>query len=212
MDRKLLLSARTASHLPIAWRSTMRKFALLLCVLVLLVVATGAASAGKKEPDTITITGYTTSYDFGTLPNGRTWFHVLAKSSNPTAADEDFCSYFYGMPCQETCNVLLEKPCGVTGDLVGEFTFEEWGEVDFNPATGAGSGKGKNNGVVTIIAPDGGTVVQFDGKTDSRDVWGKFKVEKKEGTGTYADLKGNGDYTGNAGLMFSVTFAGKLKD
>ena len=54
--------------------------------------------------------------------------------------------------------------------------------------------------------------MQFNGKTDSQSVWGNFKIEKKEGTGAYADLKGNGDYTGNAGLVFSVTFNGKLKD
>ena len=71
---------------------------------------------------------------------------------------------------------------------------------------------GKNNGVVTIATPEGTSVVRFNGKTDSASVWGNFKIEKKEGTGAYADLKGNGDYTGNAGLVFSVTFTGKLKD
>ena len=78
--------------------------------------------------------------------------------------------------------------------------------------TNEGSGKGKNNGIVTITTPDGTSVVRFNGKTDSKSVWGNFKIEKKEGTGAYADLKGNGDYTGNAGLVFSVTYNGKLKD
>jgi hypothetical protein len=57
--------------------------------------------------------------------------------------------------------------------------------------------------------------VQFDGKADISGVWGKFKVEKKEGTGAYIDLKGHGNFTGDAagpGEEFSVTFTGKLKD
>lgn len=100
----------------------------------------------------------------------------------------------------------------VTGYFTGTFTFEEWGEVDLDPVTGAGSGRGKNHGIVTITTPDGTAVVRFNGKTDSQSVWGNFKVEKKEGTGAYDDLKGQGDYTGNAGFLFSVTFTGKLKD
>ena len=190
----------------------MKKLVLLVCVFVLLIAATGAASAKKPAPDQFTITGYTTFYDYGTLPNGRTWFHLLAKSRGATPADEAFCSYLYQLPCQETCQALLGKPCGVTGDFTGQFTFEEWGEVDLNPVTGEGSGRGKNNGFVTITTPDGSAVVRFNGKTDSQNVWGKFKVEKKEGTGAYANLKGQGDYTGNAGWVFSVTFTGKLRD
>ena len=190
----------------------MKKLVLLLSVIVLLIIATGAVSAAKPAPDTFTITGYTTSYEYGTLPNGRTWFHVLAQSSGATSADDTFCMALFGMPCQATCQAFLTKDCGVTGYFTGQFTFEEWGEVDLNPVTGEGSGKGKNNGVVTITTPDGTSVVRFNGKTDSQSVWGNFKIEKKEGTGAYADLKGNGDYTGNAGLVFSVTFAGKLKD
>ena len=56
--------------------------------------------------------------------------------------------------------------------------------------------------------------MHFNGTVDqaSLNVSGKFKVEKKEGTGAYADLKGQGDYTGGAGLVFTVTFTGKLKD
>jgi hypothetical protein len=190
----------------------MKKLVLLLSVIALLIIATGAVSAAKPAPDTFTITGYTTSYEYGTLPNGRTWFHVLAQSSGATLEDDAFCTALLGIPCQATCQTFLAKDCGVTGYFTGQFTFEEWGEVDLNPVTGAGSGKGKNNGVVTITAPDGTSVVRFNGKTDSQSVWGNFKIEKKEGTGAYADLKGNGDYTGNAGLVFSVTFNGKLKD
>ena len=106
-------------------------------------------------------------------------------------------------------------PCGVgdfIGDSSGEFIFEEWGVVDLDPVTYEGSGKGKNDGIATITTPDGTSVVRFNGKTDSQSVWGNFKIEKKKGTGAYADLKGSGDYTGNAGLVFTVTFTGKLKD
>lgn len=159
----------------------MRKISLVLCVLVMLAAATTAASAARPEPQTFTITGHTTFYDFGTLPNGRTWFHLTAEGTT-------------------------------SGYFTGAFTFEEWGEVDLDPLTGEGSGRGKNNGVVKIATPEGTSVVRFNGKTDSASVWGNFKIEKKEGTGAYADLKGNGNYTGNAGLEFSVTFTGKLKD
>ena len=40
----------------------------------------------------------------------------------------------------------------------------------------------------------------FDGTVDlaALTVSGKFKVEKKQGTGAYAELKGQGDYTGGA--------------
>ena len=42
----------------------MKKLVLLLSVIVLLVIATGAVSAGKPAPDTFTITGYTTNDPF----------------------------------------------------------------------------------------------------------------------------------------------------
>ena len=86
----------------------MKKLVLLLSVIVLLIVATGAVSAGKPAPDTFTITGYTTSYEYGTLPNGRTWFHVLAQSSGATEEDDAFCTELSGMTCQATCQEFLE--------------------------------------------------------------------------------------------------------
>ena len=159
----------------------MKKHVLLLSVMALLIIATGAAFAAKPAPDTFTITGYTTSYEYGMLPNGRTWFHVLAQSSGATLEDDAFCTALLGMPCQATCQTFLAKDCGVTGYFTGQFTFEEWGEVDLNPVTGEGSGKGKNNGVVTIIAPDGTSVVQSNGKTDSQSVWGNSRSRRQRG-------------------------------
>jgi hypothetical protein len=201
----------------------MKKLVLLLSVIALLIIATGAVSAGKPEPEQFTITGYTTFYETRPLPNGRTWFHLLAKSSDATELDEAFCSLAYQMPCQATCQAYLGKPCGVTGALEGQFTFEEWGEGNLDPVTGMGSGIGKNNGIVMITTtakphgkpdrrPNGRVVVQFNGKTDWTRVWGDFKVEKKDGMGACANLKGQGNYTGSAGLVFAVTFTGKLKD
>jgi hypothetical protein len=208
----------------------MKKFALPLVVLILLIVATGAVSAGKPEPEQFTITGYTTFYETRPLPNGRTWFHILAKSSNATPEDNAFCTAVLGMPCQATCQALLAQPCGVTGAIEGQFTFEEWGEGILDPVTGVGSGIGKNNGVVMITPtekphrkpdgrPDGRVVVQFNGKTDWTSVWGKFKIEKADDKPKKEDEKrpdaqfnGQGDYEGNAGFVFSVTFTGKLKN
>ena len=58
------------------------------------------------------------------------------------------------------------------------------------------------------------TAVEFNGEIDQAALRSGaiFKVDKKEGAGAYDDLKGNGDYTGDAALVFSVTFTGKLKD
>ncbi len=42
----------------------MKKLVLLLSVIVLLVIATGAVSAAKPAPDTFTITGYTINDPF----------------------------------------------------------------------------------------------------------------------------------------------------
>jgi hypothetical protein len=160
----------------------MKKLALVVCVCVLLISATGMAYAEKPDPEAFTISGYTMGYDFQSLPNGLTSFHLTAQGN-------------------------------VTGYLEGTFTFEEWGEIDLDPMTGAGSGMGKNNGIVTITAADGSiAVVEFEGETDSVSVWGDFKVAKKDGTGAYEDFKGHGDYSGDAGFLFAVTFTGKLKN
>jgi hypothetical protein len=174
----------------------MNKLVLLVCVFVLLILATGAASAKKPAPDTFTITGYTTNNpyeDYEILPNGHVRYHILAQGGG-----EDLCVADTG------------KVCGVSGDLNGRFTFEEW--INVNPV----NGKAKNEGIVTIIstAPEGTAVVNFKGEVDQAalTVSGKFKVDKKEGAGAYDDLKGQGDYTGGAAFVFTVTFTGKLKD
>ena len=206
----------------------MKKLVLLLSVIALLIVATGAVSAAKPAPDTFTITGYTTndpSTDPETvvLPNGHTRYHILAQGGGEDDEDNAFCAFLWtqvtppGTPpissCDQLCAAGTGQPgqvCGVSGDLNGRFTFEEW--VDVNPA----NGKAKNEGIVTIISADSEdtAVVNFKGTVDQAalTVSGKFKVDKKQGTGAYDDLKGQGDYTGGAALVFTVTFTGKLKD
>jgi hypothetical protein len=160
----------------------MKKLVLLLSVIVLLVIATGAVSAGKPAPDTFTIMGTTAFGGLKLLPNGHTEYYFTAEGV-------------------------------VTGYFEGTFTFNE--VVDVAP----NSGKIKNNGVIKITTSNseatGTAIVRFAGKADEESVWGDFKVEKKEGTGDYVDLKGQGSYTGNAaypGVPFSVTYTGKLKD
>jgi len=199
----------------------MKRLLPLFCILVILFASAGVASADKPLPDTFTITGYTTSYTFDTLPNGRTSFHVIARGGNDAAYDL-YCGglaaqFPPGTPgstattCHELCVGVTGQACGVAGEIFsGEFTFEEWGEVDLNPLTGEGSGKGKNDGIVTLIMPSGQAQVDFKGKTDSVNVWGNWQLQKKDGTGSYTDLKGQGDYTGNAGLVFTVKFEGKV--
>ncbi len=149
----------------------MKKLVLFACIFVLLIGATGAVSADKPVEDSFTIHGVTDPYSIssGTLPNGRTWFHLMSEGN-------------------------------VEGYFAGTFTFEEWGEVDMN------TGMGKNNGIITIFTDGNDPVrVQFEGKTDSVNVWGKWKTKD-------SDVKAHGDYTGDAGFVFSVTFDGKMKD
>jgi hypothetical protein len=194
----------------------MRKFALLLCILVMLVAATTAASAGKPEPDSFTITGYTInnpSEEYEILPNGHVRYHILAQGGGEDADGDQFCGDLSEVPfasCEALCKVYTSEACGVSGDLNGRFTFEEW--VDVNPV----NGKAKNEGIVTIIgaAPEDTAVVKFKGEVDQAalTVSGKFNINKKQGAGAYDDLKGHGDYTGGAALVFAVTFTGKLKD
>jgi hypothetical protein len=59
----------------------MRKLALLVCVLVTLVIATGAVSADAPKPDTFTITGNTTSLVPEPLPSGITKFQTVASGA-----------------------------------------------------------------------------------------------------------------------------------
>jgi len=210
----------------------MKKLVLLVCVFVLLIVATGAVSANKPEPDQFTITGYTTNDPFTDpetviKPNGHMRLHVTARGGGDADVTSDgLCASLaedLDIPdittCQALCVASQNQACGVAGlvngkPFTGEFTFDEWVELRMNPLTGAIYGKVKNNGIVTIttVTPDASTVVQFKGEADSLNVWGKFKVEKKTGTGAASGLKGQGDYAGNAGLVFSVTFTGKLND
>ena len=97
----------------------MKKLVLLLSVVVLLVVATGAVSAAKPAPDTFTITGYTTSYEYETLPNGRTKFHLIARGGGNDALYDPICqatsqSFPYGNQNSTplSCAEALYDVCG----------------------------------------------------------------------------------------------------
>jgi hypothetical protein len=187
-----------------------KHFAMLALVVVMLVTLAGVASAAKPVDGTFTIRGYTTNYTFHKLPNGLTSYHLLAKSSG-SPADEAACQDLYGMRCQDTCPKLLSAACGVTGYFNGQFTYEEWGTVDYDPGTEKGSGEGKNFGALTVNASDGKVVMaELIGKTDLQSVTGKFVLQQKNGTGAQRGLKGAGDYTGSGGLVFAVTFTGKF--
>jgi len=161
----------------------MKKLILLICIFVLLIAATGAVSADNPAPNSFTISGYTNSYDYKIVSNGRnTKFDLLAEGAS-------------------------------TGDLQGPFTFEEWGSVDFNPETYQGSGNGTNNGMLTITNGNDSNsqvVIWFGGKSTLYTVAGTWKVVS--GKGAWRDLEGRGEYTGDAGMVFSVTFTGEFND
>ncbi len=182
----------------------------LFCILVVLFASAGGASADKPLPDEFTIAGYTTSYTFDTLPSGRTKFDLLAQGGAETPVDDAICSAWYGAPCQAVCQGFLGQACGVTGYFGGgTFKFKEKGNVDYDPITQQGSGKGTNQGDLTISMPDGGkAVIRFNGKADLQSVNGNWRVLSS--SGSLAKLHGEGRYSGNAGLVFSVTFDGKF--
>ncbi|MBM3134477.1 MAG: hypothetical protein FJZ89_04145 [Chloroflexi bacterium] len=162
----------------------MKRLILLICVLAMLLPLTGITSASPEEdePGTFTITGYTCYAGCYRIVKIRPGMQVE----------------FY-----------LTAVGTVSGHLAGAFTFEEWGEIDLNP-TGKDYGKGKNHGIMTITNNQGQVVIAFHGKAESGTVSGDFEVVPEECSGDYARLAGRGQYTGNAGFNFTVTFTGEL--
>lgn len=159
----------------------MKRLLPLFCVLVLVFASTGVASAHSSQPEQFSITGYTTSYEYRILSNGRT------TTFNLTAAGQ------------------------ASGYLEGPFTFKEWGTADFNPETGQGTGKGVNTGLLTITKegdPNSEALIWFGGKSTLTTVSGAWKV--LSGKGAWRNLEGKGTYTGDAGLVFTVVFTGNF--
>jgi len=134
----------------------MKRLLILVCILALLLSLPGGTAVAKPEEAAFTITGYTTDYDYDIRPNGRIKFYLKAEGAPGQA-----CAYFFGDP----------TACGVTGYFNGTFTFEEWGEYD--PA----SGKGKNDGIMTVTTTEGQVVMKFHGKAEAQTVSGKFDVK-----------------------------------
>ncbi len=188
----------------------MKHLAILVLVVVMLVTLTGAASAGQPPNATFTIRGYTTDYSFRMLSNGLTSYHLLA-SGGRSRADRPTCLALYGRSCQATCQTLLSAPCGVSGYFDGEFTYEEWGTVDFDPITGVGSGQGVNRSVLTVDTAEGQVTMDLSGSTALEGVSGRFDLRQHAGSGAYQGLKGRGDYSGSAGMVFAVTFNGNFR-
>ena len=175
----------------------MKKLTILICVLAILLALTGVASASKPEEGTFWITGYTdpNSYEYQTLPSGRTKFSLTA----------------------------FGTVSGYCFDEAG-FTYDERGMVYLDLATGTGSGNNRgtmtiitNNGnviirfggkstitdIIPIPVPPYAVPVGF--------VEGTFTV--LDGTGDYAGLHGQGTYTGSMPPPwepFIVEFTGRF--
>ena len=101
------------------------------------------------------------------------------------------------------------------GYLEGGFTFQEWGSVDFNPATNQGSGLGANTGLMTITKagdPNSQVIIWFGGPTTLTSVRGNWHVVK--GKGSWSNLDGEGtyasDYVNPITTAFKITFTGKF--
>ena len=195
----------------------MKKLVLLLSVIALLIIATGVVSAAKPAPDTFTITGYqlTLLYE---LRNIAQRSHVVSCAGagwrRQTSEDDAFCT-------GSSLAYPARPPARHSGEGLRRHRLLQL--VSSLSRSGAsspqsrdrrhGSGKGKNEGVVTITAPDGTAVVRFNGKTDSQSVWGNFKIEKKEGSGRICrSQRATAITPATLALVFSVTFTGKLKD
>jgi hypothetical protein len=208
----------------------MKRLLPLFCILVILFASAGVASADKPLPDSFTITGYTLlPFSYDTLPSGRTKFDLVARGGGNDASYDTNCNTVSAvlglwspsdpnsspLSCQQLCSLMEQPACGLTDRFAGgAFKFEEKGNVDYSYATGEGSGKGTNQGDLTITMPDpegaegGKIIIRFDGKTDGVLVSGNWRVLSS--SGTLDGLQGQGEYAGNAGLVFSVTFDGKF--
>jgi hypothetical protein len=156
----------------------MRKFALLLCILVMLIAATSAASAGKKEPDTFTIKGITQSLVTETLPSGITKFQTVATGTVSG-------NYFEG----------------------AAFTFEETGIGSYDLTTYEARATNHGvmtitNGSTNVV------VIRFDGQADFWSVRGHYRILQGTGQYAGLHSEGTYQGTTDLGEGFTVVFSG----
>ena len=146
----------------------MKKLVLLLSVIVLLVIATGAVSAAKPAPDTFTITGYTTlAEDPETVaqraPAGS---HFGTGRRRGDAKTTHSARQSMALTCQALCLASQGQPCGVVGlingkPVDGKFTFEEW--VDVVHPDSRFTAENEGTVVITALNKKGTAVVNFNG-------------------------------------------------
>ena len=190
----------------------MKRLLPLFCILVILIVsAAGVASADKPLPGNFSTTGYTTNLvptpvSESSLPTEFDWlafptypyakFHIKAQGG-PAVDSDAQCTAIYGYPCSVVCR-LVGSPCGAAGDLIGSFTFDEWGVVDLTTNSGA------NHGLQAITTSDGVAKMRFSGNASPAGVSGSFTFLK--GSGDYHNLKGEGTYAGIGAFVFKVDY------
>lgn len=188
----------------------MKRLLLLFCLLVILFASAGVASANKPLPSNFSTTGYTTNLfpipagpnslpaEFVLLvPSSYAKFYIKAQGG-PAVDDNAQCFAIYGAPCSIVCG-FVGSPCGAAGDLVGSFTFDEWGVADLT------SGSGANHGLLSIMTSAGVAESRFSGPASLEGVSGSFTFLR--GAGDYRNLRGEGTYAGNAGPFFKVDYA-----
>lgn len=180
----------------------MKKLTRLTAVLLILLAFTGIAAAGAPELGPFSTTGYT--YNLSPtepppivyFPSGYTKFHFLAQGGG--VEDEATCQDVYSAEsCQQLCKGVTGKPCGVAGELVGSFTFDEVGLFDPELV-------GANSGSLTINTNKGEATLKFSGTSTAETVTGAFDSQKMKGD--FKELKIPGIYNGNAGLVFTVDY------
>ncbi|MCO6451541.1 MAG: hypothetical protein J5I90_12205 [Caldilineales bacterium] len=209
----------------------MRKTSVLLIVLALLLLLTSVASAAGPDLEPFSTTGYTTNLvpnpyfdpgqlpsltnppllpsEFVPLPTGHIKFHISAQGG-PAVDNDTLCTALFGAPCQLVCQVFAGQACGTGGYFDGgSFTFEEWGLYYPLPSPPFNA-LGANYGLMTIATDTGEADMRFGGLAvlDSinggLDAVGSFQV--LDGSGEYKRLKGQGDYFGDADLVFTVDY------
>ena len=113
-----------------------------------------------------------------------------------------------------------------SGHLTGTFSYEEKGNVGFDPLSGEGTWRGTNHATMTITnTGDSIAVVKFRGRTI---ITGSFPISPTlyvplgfvegtftvlHGTGDYAGVHGQGTYTATLPpplIQFTVTFTGQF--
>ncbi|MEI2690375.1 MAG: hypothetical protein V9H69_11980 [Anaerolineae bacterium] len=171
------------------------KHPVVLALLALLLSATTVAGA-SAPPGPFSTTGYTTAFQFTSLPSGYLQFHIQARGG-PAYDDHALCLSMYGAPCEQLC-AAAGGPCGVHGAFEGSFDFDEVGMGELSSLSGVNAGR------LALLTDRGAAELHFGGQAASSGVSGNFAF--LGGTENLQRLAGVGAYAGSIGAIFRVDY------